>query len=476
MTEFFETSARVFWRLVLLFLVVFSIVAGVLLSGKEMYSARTLLLFKLGREYIYVPDIEESGARAPDPGDLQLAVNAETQILNGTGIKVEVIDLIGPAEIYPDLQDDPDARSRALVALSDAISISLITGSYIVQLSVQHPDAQMAARIANDLVAVYLERREEIFRTEDAGFLRSQMEQVRTRIAGLEDELERMLDGSNMLSFDASGDTLVGENRKLREELLEAQIRLAALQQQEQLVDSNLDGLEPVVIDQRDFGLNPTVRNARTAVLALKAEHRALVNQFGARHPDSIALASEIEELEKLSRQEPEEVQIVTRSATNPLWLQAQTGKFALKLEAAETTARRDFLLERLEQNRQNLAETSAKSGAIGLIVERLDVQRSQYADLYASLETIETRQASNGADPNNIRIIEPATAPLSPTGAPKKVLLLIAIFFAGLVTLGYLALAVFTKEKILSADGLRARLNLPILGEIERRSLAVGT
>lgn len=473
MVDFFETGARLFWRLLLIFSILVGALAVVLLSGPKVYEARTLLLFKLGREYIYVPDTEVSGARAPDPGDFQIAVNAEMQILNSRAVKSAVVDRLGLAAIYPGLEEEEMGHEIAIAALSEAMSISLITGSYILRLGIHHEDPDTAALLANEIVAAYMKERQNIFQSEDADYIRAKMQQNRNRIDALELELADLLEGSDLLSFSSRGDTLIGENRTLREDLLEAQVRIAALKDQEALLQSSLNSIDRVVENERDFGLNPVVRDARTTVLALQAQYRAVTGQFGASHPDATALQREILEIQKLVEEEPQEVQIVSRTASNPLWLQARASLSELELQRAETYARSVFLQERLDENIANMAETSAKTSPVNVILDKLAVMREQYSNLYARLETTDTKEISESVDSGNIRIIEPAIAPLDSAGAPGTVKLMIAIVISFLITISYFAIYFFTKERILTADGVRTRLGVPVLGEIELRNRA---
>ena len=469
LTELAELCARQFWRLVAVFAVVTGAVAFALLSAEDIYEARSLLLFKLGREYIYVPDVEELGARAPDPGDLQLAVNAEMQILNGSELREAVVDRLDVAAIYPDLAGEPEARTLALQSLNDAISISLITGSYIVQLTVSHPDPQMAARIANELVDVYFERRRDIFRTVDADILRAQLSDAENEIAARERELSELLNGGNILSFETLRDIAVSEQQQIGEELLEVEALLSALDEQEGLIRSELEGIDPVVTDQRERALNPIVQDARSAELVLEAERRALIAQLGANHPQVTAIAREIEALGELAADQPGEVQTVQRTSSNPLWLQAQGDRFSNRLQRAEAEARRSFLSTRDEQNRERLTDMSQRAGAVELARQKLELQRQQVADLYTRLREATARERLDN-DQTNIRIIEAATPPLEPVGAPKKVRVVIAGLLGGFTALAFLLASYFLRQSASSAAGIRQRAGVPVLGEIEYR------
>lgn len=471
--ELVETCARYFWRIVLVAALVFGAVAYALFSAEGVYQARTMLLYKLGREYIYVPEVEELGARAPDPGDLQLAVNAEMQILNAGGLRATVVDRIGPTVLYPDLADMPpvEARSAAIGSLNEAISVSLVTGSYIVQLAVSHHDPELAAQVANQLVAVYLDRRQQIFRTDDLDTLRAELAVAEREVEDRETELAALLDGGDILSFETLRDIAVEEQGQLEQALLEAEASLSALDEQGQLITDELDRLEPMVIDQRERSLNPVRSDARVTELTLEAERRALAGQLGAGHPQVLAVAREIEALDELVAGEPEEVQSVQRTTANPLWLQAQSDRFSLRMEQADSEARRQFLTNRVAQNRTRLSEASRRTGAVEIARDKLRRQREQVAEIYTRLRQADAREKIGEGEQTNIRIIEPAMPPPEPIGPPKSIRLIVAVFLGGLAALAYLLAIYFSRQTIQSAANAQERLGVPVLGEIEYRT-----
>lgn len=468
--ELAETCARHFWRVLLVFCVVCGSVAFALLDAEEVHEARTFLLYKLGREYIYVPEAADSGARAPDPGDLQLVVNAEMQILNGSNLRHEVVERIGAAELYPDLAGAPDAHRLAVEALGGSISISLVTGSYVVRLAVRHPDPEMAARVANELVEVYFNRRREIFRTDDADFLRAQFEAAQAEVVALEEDLGRMLDGGDVLSFETARDLAIEEQRRLGEQMLEVEAALVALSQRARLIEEELAALEPMVVDQTEQSPNPVVDQARSAELLLEAERRALQGELGTGHPQVLAVSEEIEALNRLVESEPGEVQTIQRTTANPLWLQARADQFANQLARAEAEARRGFLVERLAQNRARLSDAASRMGPVETAVGKLELQREQVSELFTRLRDAVAREQIGPDDQTNIRIIERATPPTDPVGPPKSVRAIIAAFLGVLAALAYLVLTYFSRQTVQSAAGVRERLDLPVLGEVELR------
>ncbi|NCO88250.1 MAG: hypothetical protein GW886_16675, partial [Rhodobacterales bacterium] len=177
MSDFAEIVARQFWRMVIIGGLCAAAAAYALLSMTPSFEARTLLLYKLGREYLFVPDIGEvgPGVRAPDPGDLQQIIGAEMQIIANRELRRRFIDEFGAARIFPDFVEGPDAEEAAIEALSGMVSVGLIPNTLMVDVRVRHPDPAVAADMANALVALYFKRRNAVFAGRDAEYYRSRL-------------------------------------------------------------------------------------------------------------------------------------------------------------------------------------------------------------------------------------------------------------------------------------------------------------
>lgn len=465
--EILEFMVRHFWRICGVFLAIFAVVAYTLFST-ESYTAQTSLLFKLGRDYVYVPEATEDGARAPDLGDLQLVVNAEMQILNSDRLKRELLDRLGVSAIFPGMPEGPEAQRDALDALNQAIDIGVVTGSYVVQLAVTHPDPEMAASIARALVDLYLSRRDEIFGAGEENYLRDQLAGSEAEVEALEAALADRTGGSDLLTYETELQALTSEQATLRQELVALDAEIAALRERETLIVAELGEVEPMSVDLQEYQRNPILGTTEARRLELEAERRSIAEGLGDKHPSVLALERQIAALREMAEEQPAEVRSLQRTAANPLHRQARQEHLDVRLRLAELSAKRDFIVERMTENADRLAGYAARAGEIELLQKKLASQLEQVARFYTRLRDREA-QGGHGAL-NNIRVIEEATVPLKPSGLPKKIKLAMSLLIAGASTLGLVLAAFFGGRKIRSAASAERVLGVPVLGEIESR------
>ncbi|WP_145975829.1 hypothetical protein, partial [Ruegeria atlantica] len=72
---------------------VFPVLAFYVMLRPAIFEARSLILFALGQEYIYVPD--RVGGEAPNPGDFQGVVNAEMLLLDNPELSLCALETVG---------------------------------------------------------------------------------------------------------------------------------------------------------------------------------------------------------------------------------------------------------------------------------------------------------------------------------------------------------------------------------------------
>ncbi len=115
------------------------------------YEARSSLLVKFGREFIYRSEV---GDKAPMISfNQEEAINSEINILTSRDIIERVIKTIKLENIYPELAKNPPARmtpmEAAVIVFQKKLTAEGIKKSSVIEVSFQHKDPQVAARAVN---------------------------------------------------------------------------------------------------------------------------------------------------------------------------------------------------------------------------------------------------------------------------------------------------------------------------------------
>lgn len=235
---------RLSWRFVRITLFVaicvFPALAYYVLLKPPVFEARSLILFALGREYIYVPDAIGTGSKAPNPGDFQGVVNAEMLLLDNPELSREALEAVGIDRVYPGLPDSEDAIRQAVLWFQESTTVELITGSYVVKVTVRHLEPDLAAELTNKLTEAFLDRRQKLYTAREAASLQIRLQAATSQEIEINSEISQLLDGLDPLFIATDLEKTSEDQANLSRLMRESRTTLAALEARRDLYATRL--------------------------------------------------------------------------------------------------------------------------------------------------------------------------------------------------------------------------------------------
>ncbi|PID58119.1 hypothetical protein CSB45_05380 [candidate division KSB3 bacterium] len=399
--------------------------------------------------------LEESGL-------LQQALQARPAGFSIRGMLSGALSLLG---IKEPLSEDAQLRIKEQQAidhfLNQTIKIEPIKGSRLVDVSAFSTHPELAANIANTLVSSYIKQNLEakLLASQDAvGWLEHQLKDAEGKVADSEASLLAYKEEHGIISFEDRQNIVMQKLSELNTAVNNARIkRIAVEMQYKQIQDYlNSSGDAPAAKTLKDLESisqvinNPLIQKLKIELSALESQLSELRKKFRDKHPNVIAVKSQLTSIRE--RIHAEVKQIITSFRNDYELAQAQEQEMTAALEAQKREA--------LELNQKaisyNVLEREAESN-----------KRVYNALLQRSKETTVTEQLET----SNIRIVDPATIPNYPV-APRKKLNIFLAMVVGL-TLGA-ALSFFFEyidNSIKTPDDIKHYLNIPFLGFIPKVS-----
>lgn len=476
LSDIAEVVGRHFWRMALVGGLCAAGAAWVMLSAPPTYEARALLLYKLGREYVYVPDIDETapGVRSPDPGDLMQIVGAEMQIFTNRELRRRFIDEFGVERIFPgadeDAPTDRDPMDVALEGLRRIVTVGVVPNTLMAEVRVRHGDPVTAADMTNELIGHYLLRRAEVFGQRDSDYLQRRLEAARRGAEDIESKRRALMGGLDPLVFETERDIRIARQAALETEIADAETGVAGLSSRRAGLEREMATLPPTVVEHRNVERNPIVSDAQSRLLTLGAQREATVASLGAAHPTVRALDREIEGLRRIVLEQPAEIEIGGRIAVNPARSRAEVDLADVVAGLSELEARRAHLVAEREANAAALARAASVYSELAALEQAAAIQLAQVARFEASLRDSLAEDAGGGGSPGSVRVLERATPPIIPVDPPKSVRLIVALMFGGIVGLAAGALSYLARPTVLTPRMLEQRLGAPALAELPWR------
>jgi uncharacterized protein involved in exopolysaccharide biosynthesis len=443
-----------------------TVVASLLPSKK--YTSDAALLLRLGREYIYTPEVGD-GAGAPVAYDREQTLMAEAKILSSRDLKEKVLEKLGIAKVYPQLAGGEDAapkREAAVMALERALQADLLKGSNLMQVSFTHPNPQVAAQVLSELIDAYLAKRSVIFASASYGTAEADFVKRTIQLNAAEERMATLKQERHIRAFAEEQSLLLVQRNAIEVKQAETRLNLSQTQGRAQALRSGLSAVSGDVLLSSETQRSDAAESARKTLLDLRLKERDLGAKYSESHASVQDVRADIARTEDFLRELERQPVRTQKTGRNPArdvgeaellrtmaeQQQASAGVAALAQQRAEVNARLDELatsereLMALERERR-LAEANYEAAAKRLRDEM-------------SMEELDRKRRSN------VSIVQPPLVPLNGTSITPLILVIgtvLSLCGAALVAF----LSALWRDTFLTPEQVERELGIPLLAAI---------
>jgi len=407
---------------------------------QRIYEATAQILVKIGRENIQSPTF--AGERSVITFDL----TAEVEILKSRILAEKVVAALGPAVIYPDPLSSP-SLDEAAQWLQGSIWIEAVEDSNIINVSYSHEDAQMAARVVNTLVDLYLERHLEIHKSPTSHeFLREQSQILDQRLKRAEEKLEAFKNEHDVTALEEEQSILLRQEADLRTELNRTLSQEAEI---ENRIRHLAKTPETIPLNRND----DTMENLEAKLVELEIQEHELLTKYS--------------DESRLVRRIRNEIQMVRRRLD-------EHRMEIVQQEILRNEAELQSIKAKEETQRAQLADFRKKHGKLnriemkfGRLREEVEVDRQNYRLYLTKFEEARISDAMDRQKIANVSIIEPARPPLEPESRNISRNLVLATILGGIGGLGLALFSEYLEDSLDRDEDVEYHLNLPVLASI---------
>jgi polysaccharide chain length determinant protein (PEP-CTERM system associated) len=377
-----------------------------------------------------------------------------------------------------DLQVNTEAQKNAMLAeLSESISLSgSRDNESLYAISVSDPDREVAKKITQSLITVFIEsslsgKREDSSGAQD--FLDEQIREYEERLVAAENRLA-LFKQENVDVLPGSGGDYYSTLQLAKENLAQARLQLSELENRKLELQRQLDGEEPIFISSAvtaptSSGMSPL----DSRIQSMKAALDSLTIRYTDKHPEVRQLSAMIKQLEVEKASEYRRVREDTSAgfsglSNSPVYqgmrsmlAETEAGVAELQVRVAEYERRVNDLVQKVN----NVPEIEAQ-------LKQLDRDYTVIAGQHKELlERREAARLSQDVEQNasdvTFRVIDPPFVPLEPS-EPNKLLLDAAVLLLGLAAgVGAGLLVSLIRPVISDARTLVSLTGMPLLGTV---------
>jgi uncharacterized protein involved in exopolysaccharide biosynthesis/Mrp family chromosome partitioning ATPase len=343
--------------------------------------------------------------RAKFAADVSSRLGRKDQLLKAIG-------LYKPGKPVPE-------REIFVEALAGAARVEPQKESHILRLLVRDLDPKMAADIANGMSEQYMRfygESESHLTESDRNYLKEQAEMLKKRLEKSERELSAYSKSQDIFQPGEIKDVDGERVRQFNAALTEAQLKLARAKNELQSIRTTQQAGRDLR-EVRSIADHPDVAFNRKELEAKILTRRALESQCGRRHPNMIALASEIESLKN-----------ALDTSVNSVVTMAETEVTNLERQIADYE-------KQLSTVRGEAIDQSGKTVQQRLLSDQVNTDRETYQSIVKKLSQAEI--SGQFKDAGALSLSDVATAPETPVKPNKPIAAVASFMIFGILLIG---------------------------------------
>lgn len=424
---------------------VITVIGGLIVALQpKTYESSSTILVRFGQEYLYIPSVGDRSLTPP--ASLLELVNAEMQIMSTSDLKLKVIEEIGLDTLYPDMVETPKALDEAILQFGKDLFIATDANSHVIHVWFRHGEPEIAARTVNTIIDRYLDKRQKIFTRLEPADWDARLAAISTELKSYQTEVDAFRREHGLYAADSQISLSLNEKREIEAALQSSATRLRALENDRDLLTTNLEQLSKSTPSFVELDNGPAIDRAIQAYIELLLQKKQLEKEFGRNHPQLINVRSEL-------------------GSTGILIKQLIDGQLTqISAQIALAGAERDRLQTRLAEITTGLAGMSRQELQLREMELALDLKESEYRETLAK-----RRQAS--LEETNVRVIEPAMPPNRAIGASKTLRLVLVILIGLCLAIGIVVLRELLRPSLSTAESVEKHLGLPVLASFSTKN-----
>lgn len=433
------------------------------------YEAVATVMVRMGREYLYRPEVGESNL-PPVAADREQTLHSEVAIINSRDQLEKVIQAMGVERIYPALAAKaelakPLITARALMELERRLDVLLLKDSNIIKISFQHPNPEISAEIINRLIDSYLVKRREIFSSNRVSFAEEQVKATGNKLASLETQIEQFKRNNKIASYSQQLALLLGQRDSLEVRLAQVQENLAGTGQRVAATRSNLGTLTGNVARYSEN----TIDLANANLVELRNKQREAASKFNENSPIMVDLKASIRaaerQVQELETSKTSSVRLGRNAARDEL--EITVGRLGAEQKALEAT--RVQLVDQLRSINEDVSRFSQKQSELESLLRERQLLDASYQSSVRKLQEAKSNEELDRSAKASVSIVQSALAPTEPKSV-RLVILMIGLVVSTCFALLVAFLSELLRTTFISPEKVERTLGLPVLAAFPKR------
>ena len=346
------------------------------------------------------------------------------------------------------LADETATQSSTIDRFLNALTVSPVRNSRLVDVRFESPDAPLSATVANALSRAYIAENLEFKVTssrEASDWLGQRLTEQRTQVEASEQAVQRYREQTDAVSLEEKQNIVVQKLSDLNAAVTRAKterIQKEAAYNQIRALQNDRAALDtfPAILS------NTFIQQQKGELADLQRQQAQMTDKLGPNHPDMVRLSSAIR--------------------TSEIKIEGEIAKVvqAMRNDYQQSIAQEQSLTNALEQQKRDALALNRKGIEYGVLARDAASNRQIFESL---MQRTKETGISGELRTSNIRVVDAAETPLGPTSPNKVNNLLLALFGGATLAVGLAFFFEYLDNRIKSPGEVKEHLGLPFLGMV---------
>ncbi len=484
------------YKVLVFFIVVVVVTAGMLYRTKAIYKSDAKLMLKVGRESVPADPLlagttSEVGAGMGALGSMmgmgQGMAASEIEILKSRIVAERVVDKIGAAHFFPDEKaeegdiSDPSYpisehqffRESAVDLLLESVEIETDMFSDIINLSFSTRNPELSRDTLKYWIDFYEARHIEVHRSQASPeFLQKQTDKLYKKVSRKEKTLTQFMKKNSIVSLDVQKEMMLKEIGEFRSQIDVANSGIKSLQSTIVWLEKKQQECSPVTELSRVVGENRNLERIKGQLTDLRFKEIELA----VKYPHDSRILRDLRERirfaeDEIAREQPSKTLVTIGLDPTYQGIRAQLEEAYTKKQ--ELLARRQFLVTEVVDKKEELEVLATKGITLIKLQHEVDIAAQEY-QLY--LTNLLRSNISVDLDENkisNIVVLQSSTLPGMPVNSHKKRKMALGLFLGLLGGVAFAFVLESLDDSLKSHDDVEKKLGLAVLVTVPYRNQA---
>lgn len=379
--------------------------------------------------------IERSAIDAMD-GQVRMAadnlINSEVEILTSRDLAAQVAEAVSAKRVGPG-GVVPPATAEEVRGIQQSVTVTPLKGSNIIRISFKNEDPEVARRLLDELVQLYLSKHLEVHRSLGAfEFVTGQSNQIRSRLSKTEEQLKKLKAEEGIISVAETSTALSAELARTQDELRAAEAGLAEQQARVKEMEKWFAGA-PETPEMPSLPSRDVVQQYQVLVTRLGKLRQAEFDVLSKYTPES-GMATRVRE--QIEGVEAQRRSLEKKHPSLATTVQATTGTtnaapdqgpdlIGARATLASFDAKAAWLKSRLEVLRNSIHRFAEVAPQIEELERKRALDEENYKYHEASLEKARIDEALDPSKIPNISVVQKPSSAIRTVSTQKKKIVL---------------------------------------------------